>query len=209
MTFSYLLNYGCKKGQMIATANMIESSSFHQTAQQIDEEMEQIKKAQADPKCFGPLYTTHYKRIVSYVYHRVESKEDAYEITAQVFYKALDNLSKYKSQGLPFASWLFRIASNEVNQVFRKNKTNRVVSIDDEGLVQLKGEVEDNLNDEHDAQLYSALQTLDESEMEIIDMRYFEKRSFKEICDITGINESACKMRVYRILEKLRMKLKK
>lgn len=192
---------------MIALATMTQSAAHHKTMEQIQEEMELVKAAQKNPRCFEPLYTRYYKSIVAFIYHRLESKEEAFELTSQVFYKALDNLSKYKAQGVPFSAWLFRIASNELNLFFRKNKSARFVDIDERGAADLMTSMEDTASTVQDEQLFAALQYLEEEEMELIDMRFFEKRSFKEICEITGLNESACKMKVYRILEKLKKKL--
>jgi len=128
-------------------------------------------------------------------------------LTSQVFYKALENLPKYQPMGVPFSAWLFRIAANEINQWYRKTTAVRVLSIDRDGLGNLKVEVEENGQAEMDEQLFNALQTLKEEDMELINMRFFEKRSFKEICDILDMNESACKMKLYRILEKLKQHL--
>ncbi len=193
---------------MTALSYMTESAVHHKTSEQIDEEMELVKAAQKDPRSFEPLYTRYYKTIAAYIYHRLDNKDEAFELTSQVFYKALDNLSKYKAQGVPFSAWLFRIAGNELNLFFRKNKSKRFVDVDTQGAADLMGSVEETSSSVQDEQLFDALQHLDTEEMELIDMRFFEKRSFKEICDITGMNESACKMRVYRILEKLKKKLK-
>lgn len=186
---------------------MVQSTPNYQTVDQISDEMELVKAAQTNPRQFAPLYNKYYKRIVTFVYHRVENKDDAFEITSQVFYRALENLSKYKSLGLPFSSWLFRIASNEVNQFYRKTKVARVIDIDMEASQHLISSIEEIKPDIEDKHLFASLQELSEEEMELIDMRFFEQRSFKEISDITGNNESACKMRVYRILEKLKSKL--
>ena len=49
-----------------------------------------------------------------------------------------------------------------------------------------------------------ALTVLDEDDYQIIEMRFFEKRPFKEIAAILDINEASAKMRLYRILEKLK-----
>lgn len=192
---------------MIATINMTEKGNYQQTAIQIQSEMELVKAAQSDPRNFEPLYTAYYKRIVAYVYHRVESKEEAFEITAQVFYKALDNLSKYSDRGLPFSAWLFRIATNELNSLFRKNKNKRVVTLDDDCFTELQEEIGAASADHMDEHLYNALQQLETEEMELVNMRFFEKRAFKEISEITGMRESACKMKLYRILEQLKKKL--
>ena len=183
------------------------ASPYHLTSEQIDSEEKLIRAAQENPRDFEPLYKRYFERIVRYVYHRVEDKEQAFEITSQVFYKALENIKKYKSMGVPFSAWLFRIAGNELNQLYRRNKLQRTVSIDEDGIRELRSDMEDSNQSETDAQLFRALQTLSEDDMELIHMRFFEKRSFKEICDIHGMNESACKMKVYRILEKLKIQL--
>lgn len=187
---------------------MTDIASYHLTAEQIDSEEKLIKAAQDNPRNFEPLYKRYFQRIANYIYHRVEDKETAFELTSQVFCKALENLPKYKPMGVPFSAWLFRIAGNEINQLYRKNKTMRVLSIDRDGLGELKNDMEENNQVEIDKQLYEALETLSEDDMELINMRFFEKRSFKEICEIMDMNESACKMKVYRILEKLKNQLK-
>src|ERR1700758_3721828 len=117
---------------------MPEVSATNLTTEQIEAEELLIKAAQKNPRDFAPLYEKYFERIVSYIYHRIENKDEAFEITAQVFYKALSNLSKYKSRGLPFSAWLFRIASNEMNHRFRKNISQRTLNIDDLGLIELK-----------------------------------------------------------------------
>ncbi|MBL7891372.1 MAG: sigma-70 family RNA polymerase sigma factor [Bacteroidia bacterium] len=193
---------------MIALMNMTDQPKYHLTVEQIDIELEQVKAAQADPKKFEPIYKSYYARIVGYVYQRVDSKDLTYEITAQVFYSALNNLSKFKAQGVPFGAWLFRIAGNELNQWFRKNKAQRTINIDEEAMDNLKQEVDERTSANIDKGLFQALEELEADELELIDMRFFENRPFKEICEITGMGESACKMRIYRILEKLKTKIK-
>lgn len=198
---------GLKEKQMLTAINMTQIASYHLTAEEIDLEEKLIEAAKSNPRDFEPLYKRYFQRIANYLYHRVEDKETAFELTSQVFYKALEHLPKYKPMGVPFSAWLFRIAANEINQWYRKNKMDRLISIDRGGLGDLKGEVEETNAAEIDGKLFQALQTLKEEDMELINMRFFEKRSFKEICDILDMNESACKMKLYRILEKLKQQL--
>ncbi|MGL5890403.1 MAG: RNA polymerase sigma factor [Bacteroidia bacterium] len=188
---------------------MEEVNRHHQSAEQIDEEMALVLAAQQDPRCFAPLYNAYYKRIVKYVHHRVDEKETAFEITAQVFYKALDQLHRFRAKGVPFGAWLFRIAYAELQQWYRKKNRASFVRIDADGFNELKEEIDEQYSTVHDERLYEALQQLDEEEMEIINLRFFEKRSFAEISEITGHGESACKMRVYRATDKMKKHFKK
>ncbi|MCU0433795.1 MAG: sigma-70 family RNA polymerase sigma factor [Bacteroidia bacterium] len=189
---------------MEVSLQMSEAGIHHQTTTQIEAEMALVKAAQDDPRLFEPLYRAYYKRIVNYVHHRVDDKETAFEITAQVFYEALNRLKRFKAQGVPFGAWLFRIAYIQVQQWYRTKKRQPIVRIGADGFTELRDHIEEQTSATLDADLYEALQQLNEEEMEIINLRFFEKRTFAEICEITGLGESACKMRVYRAIEKMK-----
>lgn len=182
---------------------MVETK-YHATSAQILDEADEIKAAQADPAKFEPLYNRYYSRILGFIYQRVDSKDDAYDITSQVFINALENLKKYKHQGLPFSAWLFRIAANELNKSFRKQKVRQAINIDDTQVSDVLHEVGSENTAETDGRLMLALQKLDANELQLVEMRFFEKRPFKEISDILGINEAAVKARLYRLLERMK-----
>lgn len=169
-----------------------------------DEEL-LIRNSQADPEAFRPLYEKYFKRIFLFVHHRVGDKTISADITSQVFLKALLNINKFSFRGLPFSAWLFRIALNECNDFFRKNKRYRLVTME-EGMVDLLYEEltsETRLEDLRQ-QLPYILQKLSVDELQIIELRFFEQRPFKEVGDILGISETYAKVRVYRILEKMK-----
>lgn len=177
---------------------------YHATREQILDEQAEIGAAQKDPRKFHPLYERYYERILSFVYQRLESKEDAYDVTQQVFINALENLPKYRPQGLPFSAWLFRIAVNELNKLFRRNKVRQAVNIDDEHVSEVLTEIGEENTAEKDGRLMKAIQQLEPDEIAMVEMRFFEKRPFKEISEILDITETAAKARVYRILERLK-----
>ena len=164
-----------------------------------------IRKSQADPEAFRPLYEKYFKRIFLFVHHRVGDKAITADITSQAFLKALLNINKYSFRGLPFSAWLFRIALNECNDFFRKNKRYRLVTMEEEMVDHLYVELtsETRLEDLRE-QLPSILQKLSINELQIIELRFFEQRPFKEVGDILGISETYAKVRVYRILEKMK-----
>ena len=118
--------------------------------------------------------------------------------------QAMIALDKYESRGFPFSSWLYRIALNEINGRYRKNKNQRVINIDDTSLHIVMAEMNEPNADEKEEKLLLCLQELEEDEVELLQMRFFEKRPFKEMAEIKDSNESAVKMKVYRLLEKLK-----
>jgi RNA polymerase sigma-70 factor (ECF subfamily) len=170
-----------------------------------EEEGSLILQAQADPRAFGPLYEKYYKRIFLFVLRRVGEKDYAADLTQQVFVKALDNLRKFKFRGLPFSSWLFRVAINECHESFRKSKRIRVVTLEDVSLENLHEElVASNSREDLERKIPFMLQRLKSFELTLIELRFFEHRSFREIGELTNTTELLAKVRTYRTLDKLK-----
>jgi RNA polymerase sigma-70 factor (ECF subfamily) len=179
-------------------------NAHHKSENDIQQELQQIEAAKKDPMRFGVLYDRYYKPVFIFIYRRTENEEVAADITSQVFMKALINIKKYVFKGVPFSAWLFRIAFNEVNMYFRKNKAQRVVSLDQPGLKQMAQDAETEEDPEAIKRMMVALKQLEAVDLQMIELRFFEKRSFAELGEITGITENNAKVKVYRILEKIR-----
>ena len=179
-------------------------SKYHASREQIAAEEAEIEAARGNPAKFAPLYNRYYARILGFVYQRVETKDDAYDITSQTFIAALENIGKYRSQGVPFSAWLFRIACNELNRFYRRSKVRQAVNIDDTQVADILTELGEENSAVTAARLMQAIQQLETEEMQLLEMRFFEKRPFKDVCEILGITETAAKGRVYRLLERLK-----
>ena len=92
---------------------------------------------------------------------------------------------------------------------FRKNNAQRVVSLSQNGMVQIAQEAELEENTEGIKQMMTAVKQLDALELQLIELRFFEKHSFAEVGEIVGITENNAKVKVYRILDKLKKVLRK
>ena len=179
-------------------------SIYHQSQKQLLSENDIVEAAKKDPKQFEALYKKYYEQIFRYIHQRMDDKEMAFDITSQVFLKAMINLPKYKYKGVPFSSWLYRIAMSEVYQSFKDKKSTRTVNVDTSNVEDIIDEVEQDNTGEMRQALIEVIGDLPEIELQIIEMRYFEKRSYREIGDILGITENNAKVRAYRIVEKLK-----
>lgn len=180
-------------------------NTYHQTDLQQLQELEVIQLAKMDPAKFEPLYTKYYPQIFRYIYQRIADKDLAFDITSQVFLKALNSLNKYEYRGVPFSSWLYRIAKSELYQSFRDEKSNRTVDVDPINMAHLMDDLEDENNaEERLSKVLINLKHLKESELALIELRFFEKRSFKEIADLMYITENNAKVKCFRVLEKLK-----
>ena len=183
--------------------------NYHHTIDQLNEELVIIEAAKQNPQRFGPLYDKYYKQIFNYVYQRMEDKDTAFDLTGQVFLKALTNLAKYQDRGVPFASWLYRIAHNEVMQMFRSSKDKRAINADIGDLRFICEENEVTYFEEYIPAIKKLITELNSDDLQMVELRFFEKRPFKEIADILDITEVNAKVRMYRIIEKLKIKLSK
>lgn len=184
---------------------MLEELTYHIPPEQMIAEQKEIEAAKADPAKFEPLYNRYYEPILRFIYKRVETKESAYDIASQVFLNAMTKLHQFKFDGCPFSSWLYRIAINEVNQAYRKNKVQRTVKVEEDELRYMAAEMdgEDDIDTRY-KKVAEVLGNLPEEDMQLIELRFFERRAFSEIGDILNITENNAKVKLYRIIDKLK-----
>jgi RNA polymerase sigma-70 factor, ECF subfamily len=180
------------------------SKDIHKVVQTEDDET-LIRKSQLDPEAFRSLYEKYFAKIFLFVHHRIGEKTITADITSQVFLKALLNLRKFQFRGLPFSSWLYRIAVNECHDFFRRHKRYRMVALNDDTVEKLHEELtaDTGVEDLHQ-KLPQIMEHLEEDELLIIELRFFEQRPFKEVADILGISEVYAKVKVYRTLDKMK-----
>lgn len=181
---------------------------YHQSSIILQEELKIIERAKTDPYYFTPLYKKYYNSIFRYVYKRVDEEDAAYDITSNVFVKALGAIHKFEFRGVPFSSWLFRIAKSELYQSFRDKKITNTVNIENVKQLSSVEEINEDFTEEDRRKLLITLSALKENQIQLIEMRYFEKRSFKEIGELTGMTENNAKVKTFRALIKLRQKYK-
>jgi len=177
---------------------------YHLTEDKLQKEHQWVLQAQKKPENFAPLYNKYYEQIFRYVYQRMDNKEVAFDVTSQVFLKALNNIHKYEYRGVPFASWLYRIAKSEVYQSYRDKKAKRTVNVESFQLFELIEDLEEDKTSENRKLLLSILSQLDAVEVEVIELRFFEKRSFREIGEILDLTENNAKVKAHRIIKKMK-----
>src|SRR5208337_1849628 len=73
-----------------------------------------VEAAQADPARFAELYESHFERVYAFIARRVRNREEAEDLTSEVFHQALANLPRFEWRGVPFVAWLLRMAANAI-----------------------------------------------------------------------------------------------
>ncbi|MBU2915817.1 MULTISPECIES: RNA polymerase sigma factor [Reichenbachiella] len=165
-----------------------------------------IQRAKADIKHFEPLYNRYYESIFRFVYRRTDEESAAADVTSRVFMNAMQALPKYQVREVGFGAWLYKIATNETNKYFRETKKRQHLSLEDEkvNLVMSCEQIEDQ--EEKQTVLMQLIAELSDDEIQILELKFFESKNFKEIAFILDKKESGIKMRLYRSLEKLKEK---
>ncbi|MBS1977956.1 MAG: sigma-70 family RNA polymerase sigma factor [Bacteroidetes bacterium] len=178
------------------------------TESEISKENEIIERCRSDSRAFGELYEKYFDRIYHYLLRQTDDEDMAGDLCSQTFVNALNNLNRYEFRGLPFSAWLYKIAANEVNKYYRRKKTKKVFSIEEDTIRRLVDRGAQHQGDEEKEDLISRLVTylkdLPTDMLQVLELRYFEDKDFREIAFILDITESGAKMRTYRALDKLR-----
>jgi len=168
------------------------------------EEIDLIKRAVGNPEMFEPIYNKYFKQIYLYLFKRCADEMLAEDLTSQAFLKAMDKLHQYSDKGVPFSAWLYRIAHNELLLHFRHTKYTRAVHAKLQDVEILHDEIaEQELEKDRLATLKKALSSLSEDELSLVEMKYFEHRTYEEICDILDLTVSNAKVKMHRIMKKL------
>ena len=96
---------------------------------------------QGDDEAFSLLYQDNLKKIYNYIYYRTGNTHDAEDLTARVFQRALNHISRYKKTAVPFSAWLYRIAHNLVANWHRDNNRRKEVSLEEQTETKSRQEI--------------------------------------------------------------------
>ncbi len=168
-----------------------------------------VSEAKNDPKAFGLLYERYVDRIYAYIFHRVNNQQDAEDLTARTFFRALSKLHTYEDRGLPFSAWLYRIAHNLVANWHRDQSRRRFLSFDDLRLPGRKRMEPEVVVDELEDQevLWAAIERLPEDRRDLLLYKFGNHFSNLEIGALLGKSEGAIKSLYFRTLAALRKDL--
>ncbi len=165
-----------------------------------------IEAAQGDRARFADIYEEYFELVYAYVARRVRDRSTAEDLTSDVFHKALANLPKFKWTGAPFASWLFRIASNLIADRAKRKAKISATSEEVEVIPQdSRKDSQSSLEDvERQAQLFRLVERLPDYQKRVVALRFAGEKSIKQIAAELGRSEGAVKQLQFRALENLR-----
>lgn len=152
--------------------------------------------AEGSNEAFDVLLNRYRGKVFSYVFHIVKNQDVADDIFQETFVKIIMTIKqgRYVETG-KFSAWVTRIARNLVIDYFRQEKSENLVSIDNDDVDLLNrrdlsdSTIEDNMvqtqicND-----IRRLIHSLPDSQRNVIEMRFYQNMSFKEIADATNVS---------------------
>jgi len=171
------------------------------TDAELEEERQLILAAQRDQAAFAPLYERYVDQIFAYIYTLTRNRELAEDVTAATFAKGLEELPRFEWRGVPYSSWLYRVASNLVARHRRRPgwiELSPAVASDD---ISPPEEIERRDRAE---EVRAAVRALPDDQRQAVALRFAAEMRNREIAEIMGRSEGAVKLLTFRALTTLR-----
>ena len=163
------------------------------------------KVREGDTEAFAPLVERYSRPIFALVVGIVGQREEAEELTQDIFLKAYTHLASYGGRST-FSTWLYRIACNTALTAVKRrqrrfalfdfSRAERLPELSDEGELT-------ELDEAQEQALRAALDRLEADERALIQLHYYENRPLSECGEILSLTESNTKVRLHRIRKKL------
>lgn len=176
-----------------------------------DEEYALIKQLRHRPEAFRALYRHYFPRVFAYVAYRVPTKQDAEDLTSDIFMKIVASLDRFEYRGEgSFAGWVFRIAYNMVTEFYRADQRDDTTLLD--ALPEIASSDGDLLPDEafvrkeQFAHLQALIGTLSPRRREIVTLRFFGGLRNQDIAALLNLDERTVASHLCRALEDLQHK---
>lgn len=165
---------------------------------------------QGDAEAFSFLYEKYVNKIYSYIYYRTGSTNDAEDLTARVFHRAMGRIDRYTQRGVPFSAWLYRIAHNLVANWHRDNSRRQEVALDDQPNLVMSGEPPEKqmVQNQEVEKLIEIIKTLSPERQQLIVLKFVQQLSNAEIAVIMSKTEGAIKSLYHRTLLEMRTEIK-
>lgn len=166
-----------------------------------------IEAAQGDPRRFADLYELHFERVYAFVARRVRNREEAQDVTSEVFHQALAHIGRFEWRGVPFAAWLYRIAANAVADRWQRaarERGNPSADPPDPAAASGYASLEEI---ERRAMLFRLVGSLPPEQKRVVRERFVEQKSIREIAKGLRKTEGAVKQLQFRALQSLRARM--
>ena len=171
----------------------------------LDGEKNIIKGAiRGKSSAFGLLYDHYQPRIYRFIYLKVSHREEAEDLTHQVFLSSWQNIGNYKFKGFPFSSWLYQIARNQVIDYYRTKKKN--VSLESIADPEVESSSEKTIDSNLELKrIRQAITKLNQEQQDVIIMRFIDDLSPQEVAVALNKTSGAVRLLQHRAIKNLKI----
>ena len=172
----------------------------------MQDDLELVRRAQhGDRVAFTEIYESHFDKIYRYITVKINNPAEAEDLAQQVFVRAYKSISSYKYQGVPFTSWLFRIAHNIMVDFVRKESKKPTVPLDENIQIMSNSDLEHETEVKFSlARVKEASNRLTEAQREVINLRFAGELSIAECAETMKKSEGAIKALQHSAIHALR-----
>jgi RNA polymerase sigma-70 factor (ECF subfamily) len=157
-----------------------------------------VQAAQKDASRFADLYELHFDAIYAFIARRIRDRDLSEDLTSDVFHKALAALPRFDWRGVPFGVWLLRIASNVVIDQWKRSAQAAPGDLPEPAT---KQDFDEALRC---ARLFRLVDQLPQDQRRVLQMRFSEGNSIREIAGALKKTDGAVKQLQFRAFETLR-----
>lgn len=162
---------------------------------------------QGDRRAAEELISAHYREIYAYVFRQTGDLETAMDLTQEVFLAVLQSIHRYDPKKAGFRTWLYRIASNKLVDLFRSPAyrfRQKTIPLEELTLPANGSPEEQWLDAEELRQLQRHIAELPDELQSILRLRFYGEKNFREIAEILSLPEGTVKTRYYAAIRTLR-----
>jgi RNA polymerase sigma-70 factor (ECF subfamily) len=164
-----------------------------------------------DAEAYGLLYDQHVSAVYRYLYIHLSNRQDAEDLTSEVFLRAWQSLPNYDERGVPFLSYLFRVARNALIDHYRRNQR-MVPELTEEMELYLQdlrpGPAEIVSKNLENQELHRLLRDLREDYQAVLVLRFISNLTPEEIAEVMERSVGAVRVLQHRALNALRKLLR-
>jgi RNA polymerase sigma-70 factor (ECF subfamily) len=170
-----------------------------------------LEAKSGNQQAFRQLYDLYAQRIFKYIRLKIQNREEAEDVLQEVFIKTYRGLDSLRLDDLRFSAWLYKVASNTINDHFRKKyRTPEILGIEENFDItdgrSLQKEIEQKSDIETAREVFDLLPPLYK---QVLELRFVQDLSLSEIADALGKSNLSIRLVQYRALKKVKLILVK
>ena len=153
---------------------------------------------------FEEVYNSQYFNVFRYVRKRVSNQQDAEDLVSEVFLYCYSRYDIYDPEKSSLSTWLYLVVNSRLKNYYRDRKTHTDITELENTLFSEGNEMENAVYLEELRHIMAQkILQLSEKQQTVVNMRFFQKRTFAEIAECLGTSEGNIRVILSRTMTRL------